>query len=573
MLNPRCFLEDCYRLGKLDFFATPFPWAAIDNCIDPETFNFNAPTKAREAWLNTLALDWDNIDDSSDRIIMCPNCDATNQAEWTLGNHWNRESRQMIPGTGLADCNFGKLCHKCSFLITHDSLRAQKFRSDVQRLLGKGLPMPGTVLAPQGQPGEQIHFRRNSYGKPMSLAPNRRLQDIIGTVIIRSKDFGMAEIKETIEQAVKGVSDTAGKKKGSRDYIKRFSYRRMLARYWENSSPFALDLVGAVVRQGVFVEKMHELDWLHSPALRFTMKRLITKYERFFTIMAQPRDPPRMAVPTLDVDLAWHTHQLHAQAYYIYSDVMAPGRLIDHDDKVAEADLDDAFKWTSKTYQSKYGEPYSECTCWYCEAVRESQTGTMDRIFRGPQASANGKLHVMADGQGEADRDHTKLAPHISAHNAIRTAESDVRLNVIACELPRSYQKVCDRARKRGQKAPDRKEFLVYYYGCPVMWPVYYPYAASYSIAGGTGVYYADPCWATTAESAYGFCIAGTCGALVAAGGAGTGGNGQFSPTGCGSGAGGGACVGSGGCSGGGAGCGSGGGCGGGGGGGCGGGT
>ena len=59
----------------------------------------------------------------------------------------------------------------------------------------------------------------------------------------------------------------------------------MLSRYWENSSPFALDLVGAVLRQGVFVQKMHDIDWLHSPALKFTMGRLLTKFERFFDIL------------------------------------------------------------------------------------------------------------------------------------------------------------------------------------------------------------------------------------------------------------------------------------------------
>ncbi len=56
-------------------------------------------------------------------------------------------------------------------------------------------------------------------------------------------------------------------------------------RYWDNSSPFALDLVGAVIRQGSFIEKMHNIDWLHSPALPSTMKRLLVKYQRFVTIM------------------------------------------------------------------------------------------------------------------------------------------------------------------------------------------------------------------------------------------------------------------------------------------------
>lgn len=140
--------------------------------------------------------------------------------------------------------------------------------------------------------------------------------------------------------------------------------RKMMSRYWENFSPFALDLCGAVMRQGVFIDKMVKLDWLHSPAVKATMSRLITKYDRFVDIMK--KHPDKMAVPTLDVDLAWHTHQLTPRDYYAFT-TQRTGKFIDHDDKIDENALSDAFEWTTKTYQSLYNEVYSECTCWYCE--------------------------------------------------------------------------------------------------------------------------------------------------------------------------------------------------------------
>lgn len=77
----------------------------------------------------------------------------------------------------------------------------------------------------------------------------------------------------------------------------------MMSRYWENSSIFALDLIGAVIRQGTFIEKMHSIDWIHSPALASTEQRLMEKYDRYFAILA--RHPVQLVVPTLDVDLAW----------------------------------------------------------------------------------------------------------------------------------------------------------------------------------------------------------------------------------------------------------------------------
>ena len=104
------------------------------------------------------------------------------------------------------------------------------------------------------------------------------------------------------------------------------------------------------------------------------MTRLITKYTRFIGIMASY--PREMAVPTLDVDLAWHTAQLTPGAYFRYTMDRA-GKFIDHNDKVADVVLRDGFEMTSKRYQKLYREVYSECTCWYCEAMRETHASSL----------------------------------------------------------------------------------------------------------------------------------------------------------------------------------------------------
>ena len=104
------------------------------------------------------------------------------------------------------------------------------------------------------------------------------------------------------------------------------------------------------------------------------MTRLITKYTRFIGIMASY--PREMAVPTLDVDLAWHTAQLTPGAYFRYTMDRA-GKFIDHNDKVADVVLRDGFETTSKRYQKLYREVYSECTCWYCEAMRETHASSL----------------------------------------------------------------------------------------------------------------------------------------------------------------------------------------------------
>ena len=190
----------------------------------------------------------------------------------------------------------------------------------------------------------------------------------------KTKKVSIDCVRDVIEDALSNGDRIKRANKTFRAVLRkedRVAIRRMMSRDWDNSSIFALDLVGAVIRQGSFIEKMHAIDWIHSPALSSTMDRLLVKYTRYFLIIAEHKD--HVAVPTLDVDLAWHTHQLSPQEYYDYS-TKKTGIFIDHDDKIDETKLSDAFEWTSKTYQKLFNEVYSECTCWYCEAVRESHT-------------------------------------------------------------------------------------------------------------------------------------------------------------------------------------------------------
>jgi hypothetical protein len=83
----------------------------------------------------------------------------------------------------------------------------------------------------------------------------------------------------------------------------RIAIRKVLSHYWDNSSVFGIDLVGAVLRQGMFVQKIYKLDWLHSPNVMLTVQRLIVKYHRFVRLAAEYRK--QTVVPTLDIDLAW----------------------------------------------------------------------------------------------------------------------------------------------------------------------------------------------------------------------------------------------------------------------------
>ncbi|KAK0336597.1 hypothetical protein LTR94_008207 [Friedmanniomyces endolithicus] len=548
----------------------------VDDCINSETFAYRPDNEAESLFTASTMLPYDNLADARDKAMDCPSCKTTIMVPWTTVSAYGTKEKyttSMLPaaidavlsqGSGYCDPVFYADCPTCPKTVwTHQRLKAAKFCGDVQLLLERGLPLGGTLFGLDGLPGKVAGHKDGSW-KGMNLLPNDLLYEGLGKTIVDSQylnrgglNQNMTSIRGVIEEALRDRSYMRRVRQSLStrlDRAQKIAIRRMMSRYWENSSPFALDLVGAVIRQGSFIEKMHNIDWLHSPALPSTMGRLLTKYQRFVGIMA---DRLHMAVPTLDVDLAWHTHQLSPYGYLNYT-VINTKQFIDHDDKVAETALNDAFAWTSKTYQRLYDEPYSECTCWYCEATRESHTSAASRLFNGSQArTANALVH-------KVEQDPSKSV-HISAHNAVRPSDDHKyteRANKQAGELEKAYGKACARARKSGRREPKRED---YYYSDAWGYPVYIP---AYSPYGGympySPMYYpVTPGCMAVGAGAVGNCCSGTCGGGVAAGSCGGGGAGGCAggaAGGCGGGGGGGGCGGGGG------------GCGGGGGGGCGGG-
>lgn len=75
-----------------------------------------------------------------------------------------------------------------------------------------------------------------------------------------------------------------------------------------------------------------------------------------------------MLVPTLDIDLVWHTHQCSALRYQ--KDIESyTGRFIDHNDKLGSNVLGDGMEETRDLYRIRFGKEYSICLCWDCEAT------------------------------------------------------------------------------------------------------------------------------------------------------------------------------------------------------------
>ncbi|KAJ5500148.1 hypothetical protein N7453_009199 [Penicillium expansum] len=517
-LNPRNFLEDCIRYGKMSTWVTGFPWEAIDRCIDNHTMEYTVSEQAQQLFEQKLNFKWNNLHDPPTKNVKCHCCGWANAVPWTEARFGGLVAYAYKFSSGYADYSFEVKCFSCEHIIDHGRLKVAKFRKDLEAALDKDLPMPGA-------------FRDMLFPTRVVQAARKGLLHLTDGRVDMCQN--VTQLRDQLETKLRDTNllwKAHGVYLKSLQYSEKIQFRRMMSRYWDNLGPFALDLVGAVIRQGTFVDKMDKIDWLHSPTVFNTMDRLIKKYEVFFQIMIE--NPDKMAVPTLDVDLAWHTHQLSPSRYYKYSTSQvklgSTRMFIDHDDKVDEGKLSDGFAWTSKMYRRiTDGGIYSECTCWYCEATRTpdlySRLITVGSASRARTAAD--LLHDRPDISSDPNKN-----PHISSHNAVRPTNeyhrSEWRKSLQRARLQSNYQKAARRAEKRRQRSGSKSSasqgdaypyYLPYAYGYPIVVPYYGPYMMDPSI--NCDSYACNPGCMNVTAGAAGNCCAGTCGGTVASGG------------------------------------------------------
>lgn len=548
MLNPRTYLEDSLRLGgKAIWQKVNMPWALLNKAISAQ-FVYSPGNAAQQNFETLTGIKW-NADSQLSKIISCPSCYREYQTPWLEIQSLKPQTVEVIKSSFAMKDTFSR-CPHCGIAITHDVLSLGNFIQDLLKFQTKEAPIPGSVLSPT----TNLPVPTQTTPEFMTTLLNLNdpsLPDILRQVVVTDRSHVLESppliiLKQIFEERVK----TLGTFRGLARRKFNMMIRRMFSCYWSNSSVFSQSLSAAVLRQGSFVEKMHGFDWLHSPALKNTMDRAIVRYGRFMNLIAEKH----FCVPTLDIDLVWHTHQLSPYRYYSYTS-KSSGTLVSHDDKVAQTKLSTAFEKTAKLYEHKYKEVYSECLCWYCEAVREKIKPLLGARVSTDKLYAAQGTHRITPGA------------HISTHNAVQdldrnTQEPTQYDRQMWSHYNKAYKRATKRAKALGRPPPPQcyaPEW--YYYGAFYPVPIYGSFPGCF---GGFGLYGAY---------GYGNCVAGTCSAGLAAGSCGVGAGacaaGNCGGSQCAAGAGG--CAGGGSCGGGGCG---GGGCGGGGcgGGGCGGG-
>ncbi|KAJ6620392.1 hypothetical protein B0H10DRAFT_2163599 [Mycena sp. CBHHK59/15] len=360
LLNPGWYAEDCERVGVLSGLKSVGDALAASLGGELGELLASEPSKSRiDNWVQITVTPFDYFQAAREivhREVACPKCRAVTYAPYMTDE-----------GTGYLQQNFKISCIRtnCEFEITRDTLALRKFVTDLSKY---GSTSASDLLACMSHSGT-VHTPTNvvdlSRGRVVktSMLSSYQLKRPAGSTpksLVSDNDYA-----DFIAKHVKYKLETlrrilAMKMKGQGGRL----IGRIMSAYVDDKI-FSVELVGAVLRQGSFVTKMHELEWTRagffdSAEDEVALQHAIARYHAFLDLMSS--SPASFFVPTLDIDLAWHTHQLMA-TNYSKDTVKYVRRFIDHDDKVEESQLANSFDITCRAWKNRYDVQYTHCGC------------------------------------------------------------------------------------------------------------------------------------------------------------------------------------------------------------------
>ncbi|GJN92341.1 hypothetical protein Rhopal_005371-T1 [Rhodotorula paludigena] len=314
----------------------------------------------------------------------------------------------------------------------------------------------------------------------------------------------------------------------------RLQWTDNIARCYTRGEPFSLDLVAAVLRQGSFIDKMYNLGW--TAPHRFDednslLKRSVARYHAFMDLMASV--PGTFLVPTLDIDLAWHTHQLKSS--YKNDMVLYVGRFVDHDDKVEENTLSNGFDKTAKAWRSRFGVPYATCGCPLPSQpplLRLARVAGLS-ASASPTAYPPGALTTLSASRDDAD------VTHPSEHNSLHLPNHPQAQRLRAARLvevearKKKETRETEKAARKGRSGEKEREHelgnahpYAFFAAVPLV-PIYWGGGA----CGGGGI---GSCGSRCGGGSGGSYCGGSSGGCGGGGGGGGGGDGGGGGGGCG---------------------------------------
>ncbi|RSH86463.1 uncharacterized protein EHS24_004719 [Apiotrichum porosum] len=449
MLNPGAYEQDMEREGGAEgklrglraLGAFPLSWICAQ--IDPTTYEYRSGTSGRA--LVALHPTDTTVD------IACPKC-----------SHWLQIPLIGVHGKGggIAMPELEFPCPNCELEVTHPALRFGRFIRDLQDVQSGRIPCLAGLGRYETPPPQQSFTEAVGVEMSKGLVLSAAMaQDNLSYSEVNMKakvdlvklgklfEWSHDRAREDIEGiAVKHrlfdvIKTSAMLGAGSpQTYRRTFAYAlsRMNRVYnGGNGGVTSIDLGPAIMRQAGFIASMAELGWLETARWKneadtarfFFLQKAAARYHAFLDLMYA--NQYTMLSPTLDIDLAWHSHQLLA-ARYAKDTRQYVGRFINHDDAVADVTLKHAYDETAALWASRFHTSYSGCGC----PVTAKATTALNRAVRRENApsflfwkkkqaasTAGTMKGIAAMGAGTASADD-RAAECPSTHNRVHVSGS-----------------------------------------------------------------------------------------------------------------------------------------------------
>ncbi len=134
----------------------------------------------------------------------------------------------------------------------------------------------------------------------------------------------------------------------------------------ENFSGLKIDLIKAMYRQLNFINKI--CDNFNYWKKEEIILKSIERYYKFIKLIMIDRTNKTnlIFVPTVDIDLVWHTHQCDIETYVIF----CGKKMIDHDDTINLHDSEKSYADTYTAWKNQYNEIYS---IYYPKALKKEK--------------------------------------------------------------------------------------------------------------------------------------------------------------------------------------------------------
>ncbi|CAG8715975.1 9028_t:CDS:2, partial [Funneliformis caledonium] len=238
-------------------------------------------------------------------------------------------------------------CPKCQAPYSVETLSVKRFIDDIEAWNKDNTKFIGGTL---------IGLKDGSYSEQSAVKDSNLLFSTNSVHIRKLTNLGSTNwnrynwkyVIKQIDLQKKGLKKESQLKNARKKIV-----QRVLLSYTGIQLPFSIELISAIHRQREFTGKMVNNKWINCINVQINST---VRYHKFLLLMKEQTNT--LLVPTLEIDLGWHTHQIHASLYRAFTQKHL-GRLVNHNDNLDKGKLSDGFASTAQAWYKKYNEPYT----------------------------------------------------------------------------------------------------------------------------------------------------------------------------------------------------------------------